>query len=467
MRGIYIICLLLCFFCPPKPLFAQGKTNNSKTDDLSSKVEKLEKDIVALKKELYSLKEHSVVIKKKQDSPTKVATAPKAEEQAQSKNESKYSLVGLALITILAGGIAYGSYHWYRKRSNDQEFDEDEEEKEDDEGLAESEEQSLAKRVREKGSTSTNKSKVLSQEEPVANDKKNEVMTEVQEDLQASTGWTVLHASQIGASHISAKLPCQDYSIHEALDSGWGICVVSDGAGSASHSHVGSESVCFNALRETKEFLHYGKFIEQARLPEDNIWQQAAQRIMHNIKKHLDSVARSWKVDLKDVSATCMIAVYSPHGVLTTHIGDGRGGYHDNTNGEWLPLFRPHKGEEANQTLFITSAWEGLAELGGVLVPESHVYRGDIDALCLLSDGMEKASFECSVLNKETECYEDLNRPSAKVFGVLVKVVRESKARGGGDDQLHEKWKQYLSQGTPSIAREADDKTMLLAVRHS
>ena len=67
------------------------------------------------------------------------------------------------------------------------------------------------------------------------------------------------------------------------------------------------------------------------------------------------------------------------------------GGYHDNTNGEWLPLFRPHKGEEANQTLFITSAWEGLAELGGVLVPESHVYRGDIDALCLLSDGMEKA----------------------------------------------------------------------------
>lgn len=48
-----------------------------------------------------------------------------------------------------------------------------------------------------------------------------------------------------------------------------------------------------------------------------------------------------------------------------------------------------------------------------------------------------------------------------------MKVVRESKARGGGDDQLHEKWKQYLSQGTPSIAREADDKTMLLAVRHS
>ena len=333
--------------------------------------------------------------------------------------------------------------------------------------MAESEEQSLAKRVQEKGSTSTNRSKVLPQEEPVANDKKNEVRTEVQEDLQASTGWTVLHASQIGASHISAKLPCQDYSMHEALDSGWGICVVSDGAGSASHSHVGSESVCFNALRETKEFLHYGKFIEQARLPEDNIWQQAAQRIMHNIKKHLDSVARSWKVDLKDVSATCMIAVYSPHGVLTTHIGDGRGGYHDNTNGEWLPLFRPHKGEEANQTLFITSAWEGLAELGGVLVPESHVYRGDIDALCLLSDGMEKASFECSVLNKETECYEDLNRPSAKVFGVLVKVVRESKASGGGDDQLHEKWKQYLSQGTPSIAREADDKTMLLAVRHS
>jgi len=83
-------------------------------EDTDWTFEKLEKDIVALKKELYSLKEHSVVIKKKQDSPTKVATAPKAEEQAQSKNESKYSLVGLALITILAGGIAYGSYHWYR-----------------------------------------------------------------------------------------------------------------------------------------------------------------------------------------------------------------------------------------------------------------------------------------------------------------------------------------------------------------
>ena len=277
--------------------------------------------------------------------------------------------------------------------------------------------------------------------------------------------WIVLYGSQIGASHIASKLPCQDNSAYKDLGKGWGICVVSDGAGFASHSHYGSKAVCHIAVREIENFIRYGKYMDSEQLPTDDVWQKAAVQIFGSIKRELGTLAASYGVEFKALSATCMIAVYSPYGVLSTHIGDGRGGCHPKGSYQWSPLFTPHKGEEANQTLFVTSPWESLKTLGGVPVPESVVYLGEVEALCLLSDGMEKATFECAVWNDAQQRYEDLNRPSVKIFSQLVSVVRENIASGETYDKLQERWMSYLQGGTSSIKRESDDKTMLLAVR--
>lgn len=289
--------------------------------------------------------------------------------------------------------------------------------------------------------------------------------TETTPSPSINRDWIVLYGSQIGASHIASKLPCQDNSAYKALGKGWGICVVSDGAGSASHSHYGSKAVCHIALREVEGFISHGKYMDTEQLPTEAVWQQAAIHIFRTIKRELGTLAAIYGVALKELSATCMIAVHSPYGIFSTHIGDGRGGYHPKGNQRWMPLFTPHKGEEANQTLFVTSPWESLNSLGGVPVPESAIYIGETEALCLLSDGMEKATFECSVWNEIQQRYEDLNQPSDKIFSQLVSVVRENIASGEAYDKLQERWLGYLQGGTPSIKTEPDDKTMILAVQ--
>ncbi|MBK7438376.1 MAG: protein phosphatase 2C domain-containing protein [Saprospiraceae bacterium] len=53
---------------------------------------------------------------------------------------------------------------------------------------------------------------------------------------------------------------------------------------------------------------------------------------------------------------------FSKSGLICSHIGDGRAGYQDNEN-TWHSVLEPFKGEEANQTIFITSdIWESPNE---------------------------------------------------------------------------------------------------------
>lgn len=282
--------------------------------------------------------------------------------------------------------------------------------------------------------------------------------------INQSGSWTIVADSVIGVGHTMNNMPCQDSNAYQDLGHGWGICVVSDGAGSAKRSEAGSALVCQHATNLFSKWIAEQQFIERQSLPTQGEWSRQAKGVLGLIAKELALKAQREQCDIKDFAATCMVAIYSPHGVLTTHIGDGRGGYHDKELNVWLPLFTPHSGEEANQTLFITMPWFNLGTFGGLDVPESKVILASIDVVCLMSDGMEKKVFDCAIKDETTGKYRDLNRPTSKVMDGLVEVIRTNVQENTSAEVLGQKWTKYLTDGAPAIAIEPDDRTLLLAV---
>lgn len=303
--------------------------------------------------------------------------------------------------------------------------------------------------------TSSAPSPVQKESNPHKNDKSLSYM---------SDGWSVVAGSVIGNGHIKGNLPCQDHHGHKAIDDKWGICVVSDGAGSAKRSHEGSEFTCKKVIEYGTKWLNNNNLESIKALPTKEQWAEVAKKILGKIAQDLYYKAKKENVDMKVFACTCMFVIYTPFGLLTAHIGDGRGGYYDKDKKEWLPLFKPHSGEEANQTIFITNEWFKAKELGGVPLPETHVIAGNIDAFCLMSDGMEKSVFDCAIWDEGQQKYVDLNRPNAKVMDNLVQALRKKFEEKEVLGKIEESWKNLLVEGTPRIKNETDDKTLLVAI---
>ncbi len=283
--------------------------------------------------------------------------------------------------------------------------------------------------------------------------------------------WLAVADSVIGKSHISNHTVCQDNhyfgSFKQCPD--WGIAVVCDGAGSAVNSHLGSEFVAKKVIPSLFEkAIIDAKWHLHSTAPSDEEWKELAWEQLKNtylaLKNHAENELGK---ELSSLSCTVIIVVYSPHGLFVTHIGDGRAAY-CNEQGEWHPLIVPHKGEEANMTFFLTSiTWlqhKHFELPNGNTIPESRIVRGKHRAFTLLSDGMEQHSFVCSSWDSVNEQWSDPNQAFSGFFDPLVKAIKSEITNEGLNASIHDGWKKILTSGTPQIANENDDKTMILAI---
>lgn len=275
--------------------------------------------------------------------------------------------------------------------------------------------------------------------------------------------WIVVGASVQGNSHVDMKLPCQDNHVYEYLKEGWGIAITSDGAGSAKLSQIGSAAAVSRALFHFKELIAQEKWIEKSSLPTDNEWIKLSYKVLKTVRDELEALAQKNKLDLKDLSATIIVVIHSPVGLLTAHIGDGRAGYRD-LEGQWHSLLTPHKGEEANQTIFIPSNFWNIPyyEMSGVFVPESKVVREPVSAFTLMSDGCEATSWLWNQKNESTGKFFDPNLPHDKFFNPLLETLQEFRKDKTPLDERAEKWFKFIQAGNKSFIRETDDKTMIL-----
>lgn len=270
----------------------------------------------------------------------------------------------------------------------------------------------------------------------------------------------VVGTSVIGNSHISMGLPCQDNCKYAYIKDGWGIAITSDGAGSAKHSEIGSRIVVERGMHYFRSVIGQKKWIENNVLPTEAEWFNIAYTTLKVIRDDMEAFANTHKIELGSLSATIIVVIHTPWGFLTTHVGDGRAGYKDDTN-EWKALISPHKGEEANQTIFLTSGFWNIPYyvMSGVMVPESHVVRCRPVAFTLMSDGCEHTAWQCNTKNEHTGIYYDPNKPFDRFFDPLVEdILKDMKP------DLQTCWARFIISGNKSFKNEPDDKTMILGI---
>jgi len=275
--------------------------------------------------------------------------------------------------------------------------------------------------------------------------------------------WLTVAHSAIGKSHITANppIPCQDNNFFKKLNKKWELAIVCDGAGSAKMSHYSSKFLSNEAiplvLNSSLENLNWFK---QGKLPSNSEWKELSISIL----KEVHGCLETWVTDynkknkedflVKDFASTVIVAIYNSKGVITFNIGDGRGGYL-NSLGYFKSLFNPFRGEESNGTIFITSPiWKKPDHF-----IQSNVINENILSIFLLSDGMEKITFECS--NFTNDIFVDPNIPYKKFFyPILLKLNTVNK---DGEDLLRKEWITLLEKGNQEIINEPDDKTLIVS----
>lgn len=275
--------------------------------------------------------------------------------------------------------------------------------------------------------------------------------------------WIAAHASVEGSLHVAQSLPCQDAHICKTIgQSEWLLCAVSDGAGSCEFSHIGSGKVVELAYWHFSELVKANKWIDDSFIPKSEVWHKLAKDTFKKVFADLQEFATAENYTLDSLSATLILVIATPLGLLVSHIGDGRAGY-QNLQGEWKSMITPFRGEYANETVFITSPiWE---ENQIDTYIKSQVIIEPISAFVLMSDGCENACYETAIFNEETKQYENINKPFAGFFNPIIKTLKDLVAQGKGAEKINRLWEDYLRDGTEEFAKEQDDKTLILVVK--
>lgn len=275
--------------------------------------------------------------------------------------------------------------------------------------------------------------------------------------------WEVVGASVLGNGHKSSGLPCQDSCAYEYLGEGWGIAITSDGAGSAEHSDIGSKITIARAMHYLKHLLEEERWIEKKELPTDNTWMRLVVPELRKVRDDIYGFSVKNNIEYKSLSATLIVVIHSPYGLLVAHVGDGRAGCRD-TEGVWHSIITPHKGEEANQTVFLTSGfWDSPSFiLSGVMVPETRVIRQPVSAFTLMSDGCENTAWLFNQKDDNTGHYYDPNKPFPKFFDPLIASLNSESRDGASEKDIESNWSSFIEEGTRGFVAESDDKTMIL-----
>jgi len=253
--------------------------------------------------------------------------------------------------------------------------------------------------------------------------------------------WRIAKAVVEGTSHAASGAPCQDYADISELKTGNGpvlLAVVSDGAGSAAHSDVGSQLATKTVLDLIEMHFEAGGSIETIDRPLAAAW---IDRIGHEMAKHASKHERA----LRDYACTLLIAIVGEYAAAFLQVGDGAIVTSREREEDWTYVFWPQHGEFANTTNFVVSDGVGsLFEFASM--PER------VEEFALFSDGLESL-----VLHQASRSVHE------PFFRSMIVPVRKT-ATPGLDAKLAGDLETYLR--SPRIcSRTDDDKSLILASR--
>lgn len=251
--------------------------------------------------------------------------------------------------------------------------------------------------------------------------------------------WRIAGASVAGTSHERAGAQCQDSHLTALIGENGStlVLIASDGAGSASHSEIGSSLACSRLMEELKLAIYQGQAVA-------DITKETALKWLDEVRIALQSAADDHGLELRQFACTLLAAVVSPTHSAFFQIGDGAIVVRPHGD-SWSYVFWPQHGQFINTTNFIT-------DTTAPDVLEFEVVAGRIEEVAVFTDGIESL-----VLHFASQSVH------APFFDQIFQPVRNHVSVGLIED-LSSKLQSYLS--APLVCeRTDDDKTLILASR--
>jgi hypothetical protein len=246
-------------------------------------------------------------------------------------------------------------------------------------------------------------------------------------------GWKYAAASVIGTSHLASPDGiCQDAhkcGYHDGPDVL--VCVVSDGAGSASHSDQGSRLTCEVVVSRTC-----------AANPQDIHSRAFALETLTVIQQELRTAAEEACAQFRDFACTLLVAIAGRERITSWQIGDGAICFRARSDVDFRYAFWPAKGEYANVTHFVTdSKADEELDFDTAALP--------LADLALFSDGLERLALDFRTGEVHSAFFQGLfpylhRRPSGLLEDVQVQLS------------------DFLGSGRVN-ERTDDDKTLIIA----
>lgn len=252
--------------------------------------------------------------------------------------------------------------------------------------------------------------------------------------------WAAISASVIGTSHEATGAPCQDachvirwqFGDEEVL-----LAAVSDGAGSASHSQIGSSEAVQQIL----------KLVTQADVELPSIGPEHMRGWFQTVLEHLGTVAEREAVPLGELACTLLLAIVWKNGAVFGQVGDGA--WVVEKAGEWMSGTWPETGEYANVTVFLTTK-DALAigEEGALKHLQVKHVEGAVTCVAGFTDGIQMLALDYST-----------NVPFARFFNTIFRPLRTCK----DETELIAPLQQMLASEVIT-SRSDDDKSLVMAV---
>lgn len=188
--------------------------------------------------------------------------------------------------------------------------------------------------------------------------------------------WKMVNYETCGRGHLKTNIPCQDKTIIVNKGNSY-VIALADGAGSASHSHYGAETV----VNTISNFLidNFDELI----VNQNGV--KVKEEILSVIREALKEEAEKQSCDIKDLASTILAVAIKGNEFLIIHLGDGViGMVKDNMV---KVASKPENGEFSNSTVFVTSE---------NAINYIKLYKGKTDGISgflLMSDGTAESFY--------------------------------------------------------------------------
>lgn len=279
-----------------------------------------------------------------------------------------------------------------------------------------------------------------------------------------ASDWQFSAASVRGLAHQQRHIPCQDRHGYRLLAHNWALAVIADGAGSKSHSDRGAQLVVDQALNYLQSQIEQ-RFLVDAKslLPTASELRELADYLYEHLYSSLQAYARQHDICADSLGSTLIATILSSTGVALIHIGDGRAAFQDDL-GQWYALMQPWRGEDG-YTVFVTTQALRHPDVDLQHYIGITNVQQPIQAVVLMSDGVEHSAFECQVFDETVQRYVRPNRPFANFLNPVKATLNKLHAHFRTDQiAINNRLATFLQQGTETLKKEEDDKTLVFAV---